>query len=642
MTTPKNIVRRMRPFQHFQKFLVSETTAGNISRQELVSMVPPLLLDVRPGHVVLDLCAAPGSKTAQLIEMLHAGEEARVRKVLRDAVELQRAMSPDGLEAQLDDASGIEDDGDDGRATGLLVANDVDYKRAQLLVHQTKRLNSPNLVVTNHDASLFPSIRIPSEGKTEQYLKFDRILADVPCTGDGTTRKNYAIWKDWSPNNSIGLHPMQVRILVRAIQMLKVGGRAVYSTCSLNPVENEAVVATAIEQCGGNAKVRLVDCSKELPDLIRRKGLRDWKLMDTSKSIWPSWSEYVAAKGEGGEHHKIKKTMFARTETDEASRIPLENCLRIFPHLQDTGGFFVAVLEKLDPVAAILSGSKHPRDEEAVGEDEEDTKRIKSDDQNGGVLGASDIKAEPKPGVQEENAEDTKHIKDENQNGDMVAIPEVKAEPAPGLQDETDKPSSDIKKENGADPIAAVNAIVKKKKHTQAEEFFEHISPDHAELLAIYKYYELPDRFPRDRWMVRNASGEPVKAIYYTTALVRDILRENKGRGMKFVQCGVRMFQKQEAQGQLGVCRWRIQSEGLPIIEPWVGETRVIRVFSQKTLHILLKEMFPKIAHQTEWERFGEISETLRDIPMGCAVLRVEVSDKPDGFKYVHPFRLTL
>ena len=51
------------------------TYIGNISRQETVSMIPPLVLDVQPHHKVLDMCAAPGSKTAQLIEAIHAVED---------------------------------------------------------------------------------------------------------------------------------------------------------------------------------------------------------------------------------------------------------------------------------------------------------------------------------------------------------------------------------------------------------------------------------------------------------------------------------------------------------------------------------------------------------------------------------------
>jgi multisite-specific tRNA:(cytosine-C5)-methyltransferase len=83
-------------------------------------MIPPLFMDVQPHHHVLDLCAAPGSKTAQLLEALHAGGSAV------DAADKPR---------------------------GLVLANDADLKRSHLLVHQSNRLPSANVLVTNLDAS---------------------------------------------------------------------------------------------------------------------------------------------------------------------------------------------------------------------------------------------------------------------------------------------------------------------------------------------------------------------------------------------------------------------------------------------------------------------------------------------------------
>ena len=124
-------------------------------------------------------------------------------------------------------------------------------------------------MVTNLDASNYPSIRVPIDGKTHlDTLLFDRILCDVPCSGDGTLRKNVGIWKSWQPMDGNGLHryatslyranciftfvlsSLQVRILLRAMKMLKDDGRIVYSTCSLNPVENEAVISEALELNG--------------------------------------------------------------------------------------------------------------------------------------------------------------------------------------------------------------------------------------------------------------------------------------------------------------------------------------------------------------------------------------------------------
>ena len=106
-------------FATFHKFLVDETQVGNVSRQEAVSMIPSLLLDVQPDHFVLDMCAAPGSKTTQIIEALHRDQE---------------------------------------KPSGVVVANDADSKRAYTLVHQAKRLCSPCLLVTNHDGTLVRGI----------------------------------------------------------------------------------------------------------------------------------------------------------------------------------------------------------------------------------------------------------------------------------------------------------------------------------------------------------------------------------------------------------------------------------------------------------------------------------------------------
>ena len=68
-------IRREEAYFKLHNFLISETESGNISRQETVSMIPPIVLDVKPHHKVLDMCAAPGSKTGQLIEAMHAIED---------------------------------------------------------------------------------------------------------------------------------------------------------------------------------------------------------------------------------------------------------------------------------------------------------------------------------------------------------------------------------------------------------------------------------------------------------------------------------------------------------------------------------------------------------------------------------------
>uniref|UniRef100_A0A7N6ATK1 tRNA (cytosine(34)-C(5))-methyltransferase n=1 Tax=Anabas testudineus TaxID=64144 RepID=A0A7N6ATK1_ANATE len=301
----RKIIRKSPLLEKFHQFLVSETESGNISRQEAVSMIPPLLLKIEPHHKILDMCAAPGSKTAQLIEMLHSDMDVPFPE-------------------------------------GFVIANDVDNKRCYLLVHQAKRLNSPCIMVVNHDASCIPTLQINSEGKKD-ILFYDRILCDVPCSGDGTMRKNIDVWKKWTTSNSLHLHGLQLRIAVRGVEQLAVGGRMVYSTCSLNPVEDEAVIAALLEKSEG--ALELADGSADLPGLKWMPGVTSWKLMTKEGQWYSDWSEVPTSR-----HTQIRPTMFPPKDPEKLASMHLERCMRILPHHQNTGGFFVAVLVKKAPM----------------------------------------------------------------------------------------------------------------------------------------------------------------------------------------------------------------------------------------------------------------------------------------------------
>ncbi|EEP82306.1 hypothetical protein UREG_07171 [Uncinocarpus reesii 1704] len=631
MTTPKQVVRRFPPFASFHKFLVSETEVGNISRQEVVSMIPPLLLDVRPGMVVLDMCAAPGSKSAQLMEMIHAGEEEKMKK-LADKLEnndAQAARQQGKVEISelLNGDADMEGFEDDGRSTGLLIANDSDYKRAHMLIHQMKRLNSPNLLVTNHDATLYPSIRLPGSptaaGKRapNRYLKFDRILADVPCSGDGTARKNVNVWKDWNPANGIGLFPTQNRILIRALQMLKPGGRVVYSTCSMNPVENEAVVASAIKHCGGPEKVQIIDCSNELLGLVRSPGLTSWTVMDKQGRIWNAWKEVEEKINNGDETVKrVVEGMFPPPSDDQS--IDLTRCMRVYPHQQDTGGFFITVLEKRSEIKGKSEGQNTPAPKRARAEEDasQDTTPVPT------VGGEFEV-----PPVDEDSrnvaTEDALHPKRSSDHLD--GEPETKRAKT---SDSVEVSNAVTKSEavQTKQPDATPFRSRKQKGGQQFEEPFKYLDTQLEEFRTIFKFFELSPQFPRDRFMVRNPEGRPLKTIYYTTALARDILTENEGTGMKFVHCGVKMFVKQDVQ-RPDVCPWRIQKDGLTLLEPWIGTGRTIKIYKKETLHKLLVEMFPKVS-DGGWRELGEIGEWARDIDMGCCVLKLEPTDSEDGF----------
>lgn len=333
----RNKIKQSPEFSRFHKFLVTETDIGNISRQEAVSMIPPLLMNIQSNHYILDMCAAPGSKTTQLIEALHNTNN--------------QSVLPEGV----------------------VIANDSDSKRSYMLVHQAKRLQSPCLIVTNHDASQFPKMVSPTQA-TESVL-FDRILCDVPCTGDGTIRKNKPILAKWNPNQAIGLHRLQVRLLRRGCQLLKKRGRLVYSTCSLNPLENEAVVSYVLSEF--KDQIHLVDVSKELFRLKRRPGLKTWKVMDKKGNFYDS---YVQVE-DSDLKKQLRESMFP---LDNIEEYHIDRCLRIYPHLQDTGGFFVAVIEKTaddipesDPSDDLVIEHQQPTEKEEPFVEEEITEEKK-------------------------------------------------------------------------------------------------------------------------------------------------------------------------------------------------------------------------------------------------------------------------
>ncbi|CAN0457202.1 unnamed protein product, partial [Laminaria digitata] len=127
----------------FHTWLTGLMESGNITRQEAVSMLPPLFLDVQPKHMVLDMCAAPGSKTAQLIEMVSAPTTTTTTTTATTTT------APAGAAAERND--------DDGEV-GLVVANDNDRDRAYMLAHQCKRVKSPAICITWCAAQLLPNL----------------------------------------------------------------------------------------------------------------------------------------------------------------------------------------------------------------------------------------------------------------------------------------------------------------------------------------------------------------------------------------------------------------------------------------------------------------------------------------------------
>jgi hypothetical protein len=142
--------------------------------------------------------------------------------------------------------------------------------------------------------------------------------------------------------------------------MLRVGGIMSYSTCSLHPIEDEAVVAALVTKCAG--ALEIVDCSELLPELPRRPGLPHWKVLD-DKLV--AHKDVAAAKANAASpvNELARATMWppkppskafgkdwdGRADGGGGGGIPLDRCLRIVPQDADTGGFFITLLRKVKP-----------------------------------------------------------------------------------------------------------------------------------------------------------------------------------------------------------------------------------------------------------------------------------------------------
>jgi len=310
-------------------YLAERERRGLITRQEVVSMLPPLFLEVEPHHLVLDMCAAPGSKTTQILEMMHWANAA------------EKKPPP----------------------SGLVMANELQWKRANMLAHQVGRLGSPAAAVTNMDAHFFPDLWVDGEP-----FQFDRILCDVPCTGDGTMRKTPYIWKSWTYRDALAIHIRQLGILFRGLELLKVGGRLVYSTCSLNPLEDEAVVAAALLRHGDS--IALCPRPASLEGVRAATCLERWVVPSPADpNVFFESYEDVPKEHRMGKL-RLLPSMFPPVagEANDAIRASVrDHCCRLLPHLMDTGGFFVAAFEKRAPLKLSAKAKRMAKHSASVG-----------------------------------------------------------------------------------------------------------------------------------------------------------------------------------------------------------------------------------------------------------------------------------
>ena len=250
---------------------------GRVTRQEAASMLPILVLNPQQDELLLDLCAAPGSKAT------HAAER----------------MAPNGV----------------------VVANEPISGRVNMLASNRGRLSLHNVMITQHDGRHVG--RIPKPG-------FDAIVADVPCTGSATSRKNKDVWWSWSPKGGRTMFQLQVDIASRGAQLLRPGGMMVYSTCSIDPVENEAVITELVRKCPWMEVVEIDESNVE--GLVWHQGLTSWMPLDENGMV-PEQPQDVPFFDERYMPPKEQELLAALSKTR-----------RLYPMDNNTGGFYVALL----------------------------------------------------------------------------------------------------------------------------------------------------------------------------------------------------------------------------------------------------------------------------------------------------------
>ncbi|MDD5086438.1 MAG: RsmB/NOP family class I SAM-dependent RNA methyltransferase [Candidatus Nanoarchaeia archaeon] len=222
-----------------------EHSLGYFYVQEAASMIPPVVLEAKPYDAVLDMCSAPGSKTTQLAAMM--------------------------------------------KNKGAIVSNDSDYKRMAPLSLNLQRAGAINTVTTLMEGRFFKN-------------PFDKILLDAPCSGTGTIRKSLKTLKMWNPDMVRRIAGTQRQLIETAFKCLKQGGIMTYSTCTLEPEENEGIIDFLLNKYD-NAKLEKINLNIKHGPVIK--------------------------EFDGQIYNK-----------------KVDKCLRIWPYQNDTCGFFVAKIKK--------------------------------------------------------------------------------------------------------------------------------------------------------------------------------------------------------------------------------------------------------------------------------------------------------
>ena len=209
-----------------------EHFAGQIYIQELTSMIPPLVArDVIKDNRIIDCCAAPGSKTTQIADLM--------------------------------------------QNKGHIIANDSRHRRIKSLRGNLDRLGVTNTTVSLRDFKSFPNT------KAELYL------VDAPCSSEGTIRKKNVVARRWKEKDYERFSNLQKGLLKKTCQMAPKGSTIVYSTCTFSPDENENVVSEIVTE--ESVVLKRIN----LNGLVANKGVTEWngkeydKEVEKCMRIWP-------------------------------------------------------------------------------------------------------------------------------------------------------------------------------------------------------------------------------------------------------------------------------------------------------------------------------------------------------------------
>lgn len=133
-------------------------------------------------------------------------------------------------------------------------------------------------------------------------------------------------------------------------------------------------------------------------------------------------------------------------------------------------------------------------------------------------------------------------------------------------------------------------------------------------------FFDLDPTFPVSSLLVRNAQGAPLRSVYFTSTLARSLLLANSYARMRLISCGVKLFTRQDSSKDGTYrCKWRVNSEGLEVIRPFMGARRIVKA-NVESLRTLMGAMTVPIAELVE----EEFKSRVEEMEPGSCVIEVE------------------